>query len=123
MKSTSLSIIALLVLSCTAAFAQTTVKLGFLSHDQQTQYCDYEQLTVEKNSVVTGTHFIPASGSQTCFNEPGFNGTMAGIATNLPATSGLTVTATVATFADNTYDQQQGYMGACGCSASGINEW
>jgi hypothetical protein len=117
MKLTSLSIIAaLLVLSCTAAFGQTTVKLGFLSHDQQTQYCDYVQLTVEKNTVVTGTHFISAAGSRTCFNEPGLNGTMAGIETNIPATSGLTVTGMVATFADNTYDQQAGYMGACGCS-------
>ena len=55
MKLTRLSVSALLVLSCAAAFGQTTVKLGFLSHDQQTQYCDYVQLTVEKNSVVTGT--------------------------------------------------------------------
>lgn len=116
MKLTRLSVSALLVLSCAAAFGQTTVKLGFLSHDQQTQYCDYVQLTVEKNSVVTGTHFIAASGTQTCFNEPGFNGTMAGTVTTIPATSGLTVTGTVATFADNTYEQQQGYMGACGCA-------
>ncbi|MGD0989108.1 MAG: hypothetical protein ABR874_14945 [Candidatus Sulfotelmatobacter sp.] len=115
MRLTSLSIIAPLVLSC-AAFGQTTVKLGFLSHDQQTQYCDYIQLTVEKNTIVTGTHYPAASGSQTCFNEPGLNGTMAGIETNIPATSSLTVTGTVATFADNTHDQQGGYEGACGCS-------
>ena len=116
MKWTRSSMIAALVLSCTAALGQTTVKLGFLSHDQQTQYCDYEQLTVEKSTVVTGTHFISAAGSVTCFNEPGFNGVMAGLVANIPATSGLTVTGTVATFADNTYDQQQGYMGACGCA-------
>jgi len=116
MKPKSLTIIVLLLLSCSAAFGQTTVKLGFLSHDKQTQYCDYEQLTVGKNLVVTGVHFISAPGSVTCFNEPGFNGVMAGIATNIPPTSGLTVTGTVATFADNTYDQQQGYMGACGCA-------
>jgi hypothetical protein len=35
---------------------------------------------------------------------------------NIPATTGLPITGTVATFADNTYDQQGGYMGACGCS-------
>ena len=116
MKLTSSSIIALLVLSCTAAFGQTTVKLGFLSHDKQTQYCDYVQITVEKTTVVTGTHFISASGSTTCFNEPGLNGTMAGLETSILASSGLPVTGTVATFADNTYDQQGGYMGACGCS-------
>lgn len=116
MKLTSFSLTALLVLACTAAFGQTTVKLAFLSSDQQTQYCDYVQLTVEKNLIVTGVHYPAASGSQTCFNEPGLNGTMAGIETNIPATSRLTVTGTVATFADNTYDQQGGYMGACGCS-------
>jgi hypothetical protein len=116
MKFTRSTIFGLLLLSCGAAFGQTTIKLGFLSHDQQTQYCDYEQLTVEKTLVVTGVHFISAQGSQTCFNEPGFNGVMAGIETNIPAASGLTVTGTVATVADNTYDQQQGYMGACGCA-------
>lgn len=116
MKLTRSTIIAVLFLSCTAAFGQTTVKLGFLSHDKQTQYCDFERLTVEKNLVVTGVHFISASGSVTCFNEPGFNGVMAGLVTSFPANSGLPVTGTVATFADNTYDQQQGYMGACGCS-------
>lgn len=116
MKLTISTIIALLFLCCTAAFGQATVKLGFLSHDQQTQYCDYVQITVEKSTIVTGTHFISAAGSTSCFNEPGLNGTMAGLLTDISATSGLTVTGTVATFADNTYDQQQGYMGACGCS-------
>jgi hypothetical protein len=116
MKLASSTIIAVLALSCSAAFAQTTVKLGFLSHDKQTQYCDFEKLTVQKSSVVTGVHFISATGSQTCFNQPGLNGTIAGLLVNIPATTGLPVTGTVATFADNTYDQQQGYMGACGCS-------
>ncbi|HXZ41765.1 MAG TPA: hypothetical protein VEG68_13560 [Terriglobales bacterium] len=116
MKLTSSSIIAVLVLSCTAAFGQTTVRLGFLSRDKVTQYCDYVQITVKKSTVVTGTHFISTPGSTTCFNEPGLNGTMAGLATSIPASSGLPVTGTVATFADNTYDQQGGYMGACGCS-------
>ena len=116
MKPTNSIIFAVLVLTCTAAFGQTTVKLGFLSHDQKTQYCDYEQVTVEKSLIVTGVHFVAAPGTQTCFNEPGLNGTMAGIAMNIPATSGLAVTGTVATFADNTYDQGGGYMGACGCS-------
>jgi hypothetical protein len=114
MKSTISTIIAFLVLSCAAAFGQTTIKLGFLSHDQQTQYCDYEQLTVEKNLVVTGVHFTSAPGSQTCFVGP--NGVMAGIATNIPATSDMPVTGAVATFADDTYDEQGGYMGACGCA-------
>jgi len=115
MKLTAVTILAVLVLCSAAAFGQTTVKLGFLSHDQQTQYCDYVQITY-KNFLVTGTHFIAAAGSTTCFNEPGLNGTMAGLATTFPANSGLPVTGSVATFADNTYDQQGGYMGACGCS-------
>jgi len=116
MKPTSLTVLAVVVLSCSAALAQTTVKLGFLSHDQQTQYCDYVQITFEKSSIVTGTHFISTPNSQTCFNEPGLNGTMAGLAVNIPATSDITVTGSVATFADNTFDQQGGFSGACGCS-------
>ena len=111
LKTRSSLLVALLILSCTAAFGQTTVKLGFLDHDKKTQYCDFEQLTVEKGNVITGVHLIAPAGS--CF---GNSGVMAGVVANIPATSGLTVTGTVATFADNTYDQQQGYMGACGCA-------
>lgn len=116
MKLTSSTITAVLVLSCTTAFGQKTVNLGFLSHNQQTQYCDYVQITVEKDLVVTGTHFTAQSDSTTCFYEPGLNGIMAGLETTFPASSGLIVTGTVATFADNTYDQQGGYAGACGCA-------
>jgi hypothetical protein len=113
MKLTASRII-VLVLCGTAAFGQTTVKLGFLSHDQQTQYRDFEQLTVEKSTVVTGIHCVGAPISCNTGNAP--NGVMAGVVANIPASSGLTVTGTVATFADNTYDNQQGYMGACQCS-------
>ena len=111
MKLTTSTVIAALVLSCTAAFGQTTIQLGFLDHDKKTQYCDFEKLTVEKGNVVTGVHLIAPGGF--C---GGNTGVMAGVVANIPATSGLPVTGTVATFADNTYDQQQGYMGACGCA-------
>jgi hypothetical protein len=116
MRLKSSTVIAVLVLSCATAFGQN-VKLGFLDHDKQTQYCDYVQLTVEQGSaLVTGTHFTAVSGSTTCYSSPGLTGTITGLKTNFPASSGLPVTGTVATFADNTYDQQGGYMGACGCS-------
>ena len=110
MKLTTSTVIAVLVLSCTAAFGQTTIQLGFLDHDKKTQSCDFEKLTIT-NFVVSGVHSIPQVGS--CFAT---SGVMAGVVANIPATSHLTVTGTVATFADNTYDQQQGYMGACGCA-------
>lgn len=117
MKMTTSTLIAILLLCCSAAFGQATVKLGFLSHDKQTQYCDYEQLTVEKNGVVvTGTHFSAVSGSTTCYSSPGLTGTISGLVTTFPATSGLLVSGTVATFADDTYDRLGGYMGACGCT-------
>jgi hypothetical protein len=116
MKLKTVTVIPVLALSCAAAFGQT-IKLGFLDHDKQTQYCDYEQLTVEKGGVlVTGTHFPAVSGSTTCFSEPGLTGTITGLMTNFPASSGLLVTGTVATFADDTYDKLGGYMGACGCT-------
>jgi len=116
MKLKSSTIVAVLLLSCVAAFGQT-VKLGFLDHDKQTQYCDYEQLTVEKGTaIITGTHFQAASGSTTCFSSPGLDGSIAGLETSFSASSGLLVTGTVATFADDTYANQVGFMGRCGCS-------
>jgi len=115
MKLKSLIGIAVLLLSCAAALGQN-VKLGFLDHDKQTQYCDYIQLAVEKGGVVTGTHFPAAAGSTSCFNEPGLNGTMAGLEAIFPANSGFLVTGTVATFADDTLDAIGGYIGACQCS-------
>lgn len=108
-------LIAVLILGCSAAFGQTTVKLGFLKHDKQTQYCDYVQLTVEKTLVVTGVHYTAGPGTSTCFNE-NYNGTMAGLEVTIPTTSSLPVTGTVATFADNTSDEQSGFQGVCGCS-------
>lgn len=116
MKLKSSTIIAVLLLSCVAAFGQT-VKLGFLDHDKQTQYCDYERLTVEKGGVVvTGTHFPSASTTGPCYSSPGLTGTITGLEATFSASSGLLVTGTVATFADDTYDRLGGYMGACGCT-------
>jgi hypothetical protein len=115
-KLRSLIVTVVPLLSCTAVFAQN-VQLGFLDHDKQTQYCDYEQLKVEKNNVVvTGTHYPSASGSSTCYSSPGLTGTVTGLMTNFPASSGLLVSGKVATFADDTYDRLGGYMGACGCT-------
>jgi hypothetical protein len=116
MKSKTSIAVAVLVLSCTAAFGQTSVKLGFLDHDKQTQYCDYEQLTVEKGGmVVTGTHYPTVSGSTTCFTN-GVTGTITGLVANFPASSGMLVTGKVATFADDTEDALGGFQGACGCT-------
>src|SRR5277367_3944583 len=106
--------IAVLLLSCVAAFGQN-VKLGFLDHDKQTQYCDYVQIAVAKTGVVSGTHYPTAQGSTTCFTN-GVTGTMAGLVAMYPANSGFLVTGTVATFADDTLDELGGYAGACGCS-------
>lgn len=115
MKLKISTIVAVMILSCVAAFGQT-VKLGFLDHDKQTQYCDYVKLTVEKGSaIVTGTHYPAVSGSTTCFTN-GVTGTITGLEAFFPASSYLLVTGTVATFADNTLDELGGYQGACGCT-------
>jgi len=114
MKLKSSICVAVLLLSCVAAFGQNA-KLGFLDHNKQTQYCDYIQLTVEKTGVVTGTHYPTASGSTTCFTN-GVTGAMAGLVAMYPANSGLLVTGIVATFADDTLDELGGFQGACGCS-------
>jgi hypothetical protein len=115
MRSTSSRLIAVLLLSCTAVFAQTTVKLGFLGHDQKTQYCDYEKLTIEKTTVVTGVHFVSTPESQTCSEPAGdISGAIIGVISDIPASSGLPVTGTVATFADDTLAVQA--VGGCGCA-------
>jgi hypothetical protein len=115
MKLKSLSILAVLALGCTAAFGQTTVKLGFLSHDQKTQYCDYEKLAIEKTTLVTGVHFVSTPGSTTCSEAAGdISGALIGVISDIPANSGLPVTGTVVTFADDTLAVQA--VGGCGCA-------
>jgi hypothetical protein len=112
----ALATIALLVLGGSAAFGQAkaaTYNLGFLSYDQKTQYCDYEQLTVTAPTAV-GVHNIQAPD---CSVEDQ-NGVMVGVQVTIPATSTLPVTGSVYALADNTGDAYIGSGGgfACGCA-------
>jgi hypothetical protein len=113
LKLTSWTIITFLVLSCSAAFAQKTVSLGFLSYDQKTQYCDYETLTLNPPNAF-GTH---NTYNNTCGVDPE-NGVMVGVQAYIAPTSGAPVTGTVYAFADNSGDAfiASGGGFACGCA-------
>jgi hypothetical protein len=111
LKLTSVSIIALLLLGCSAVFAQNTGSLGFLSYDQKTQYCDFETLTVTP-PFAAGVHNLAG-----CASGASGNGVMVGVETNqLTASSGSRVTGKAYALADNSVEV--GYNGgfACGCA-------
>src|SRR5258707_610409 len=54
------AVLALLVLGCSAAFAQN-YSFGFQSYDGSIQYCDYETLTVSA-PYAAGTHVLTSCG-------------------------------------------------------------
>jgi hypothetical protein len=70
-KLKSLAIIALLVLCCSAAFAQTSYSFGFLSASGVNEYCNYEAFTVggranfylQGYDVLTACPYSPVSGA------------------------------------------------------------
>ena len=96
-------VLALLVLGCSAAFAQN-YSFGFLSYDQSIQYCDYETLTVSA-PYAAGTHVLTSCGLP-------LNGVMVGLKTNIPLSTGQPVTGAVYALADTTFDAQ--YIGVSG---------
>lgn len=111
MRLKSLVVITLLVTGCTAAFAQKTGSFGFLSYDQQTQYCDYEVLTLTP-PFAAGVHNLAG-----CAPGDSGNGVMVGVATSpLTPASGSPATGQTYAFADNSVEV--GYNGgfACGCA-------
>jgi hypothetical protein len=112
LKLTSWTIVAFLALSCSAAFAQKTVSLGFLSYDQKTQYCDYETITVTAAFAV-GVHNL-----KDCFigiEDDVTKAVMVGVVTApIPASSGSLVTGTAIALADNAVEAGN-FSGPCGC--------
>lgn len=104
MKLTSMVVITLLVLGCSAAFGQS---LGFLAYDGVTQFCDYEVLNVD-GPYAAGVHNLITS----C----GFplNAVMVGVETSsLKASDGAPVSGTVFALADSAADAE--YIGVSGC--------
>ncbi len=103
MKLSRFVVLALLVLGCSAAFAQS-YSFGFLSYDGSIQYCDYETFTVAA-PFAAGTHVLTSCGLP-------LNGVTVGLKTFIPGTTGQPVTGTVYALADSTFDAQ--YIGVSG---------
>lgn len=114
MKLKSLAIITLLVLGCSAAFAQSgSFSLGFLSYTGGIQYCDYEVISYNV-PYAAGTHDL-----KTVCGFP-LDGVMVGLKTIIPFPTGAPVTGGVFALADNTFDAQ--YLGVSGCQIDWVTK-
>jgi len=92
----SLVVIALLVLGCSFASAQT---FGFLSIGGFA-YCNFEQLTPFFGPIYSGVDNLTAACGLPV------NGTIVGSATSIAASSGLPATGKGVGYADNIYDAE-----------------
>jgi hypothetical protein len=111
MRLKSLAILTLMLLSCSAAFAQT-YSLGFLSYDQKTQYCDYEVVTVTA-PFATGVHNL--KDCAVGINDNVTKASMIGVMTvQIPASSESPVTGSAVALADNSIEAGDS-QGPCGC--------
>ena len=111
MKLKSLAVITLLVLGCSAAFAQN-YSFGFMSYDGSTQFCDYETLSVSA-PYAAGTHVLTSC-------QLPLNGVMVGLRTIIPISTGAPVTGTVYALADSTFDAQ--YIGVSGAQLDWVTK-
>ncbi len=98
MKLKSFAVITLLVLGCSAAFAQSYA-FGFESYTGGLQYCDYELLSVSA-PFAAGIHNLT-----TVCGFP-YDGTMVGTKGTIPSSTGLPVTGSVYTLADSVIDAE-----------------
>ncbi len=113
-RLTSLVVITLFVLGCSAAFGQNTkggVVLGFLASDGVTQYCDYEAYLDVPLPYAAGIHVLR-------FCDLPYDGTTIGFKGNLPASTGLPVTGgEIYMLADNVLDA------SCDCDSGDQVIW
>jgi hypothetical protein len=103
LKLKSLAICTLLVLGCSAAFAQGSATLGYTSAGDLELYCNYEQISWG------GYDNYYSQGVDN--NEPcglANNGTMEGVKVSVPVAAGAPLSGAAYSFADNTIDAQYG---------------
>jgi hypothetical protein len=110
-KLTRLVVLALMVLGCSTAFAQS-YSFGFLSYDQSVQYCDYETLSVSA-PYAAGTHVLTSCGLP-------LDGVMVGLKTFIPLSTGQPVTGNVYALADSVFDAS--YIGVSGLQADWVTK-
>jgi hypothetical protein len=108
LKLKSLAVITLLVLGCSAAFAQGSATLGFASAGDEGLYCNYEQIQWggADNFYFQGIdNLVTACGSAV-------NGTIEGVKLSVPVAADAPLSGVVYAGADNIIDAQyQTYSG------------
>lgn len=106
MKLKSLAVLVVLVLGCSAAFAQTSYSFGFLSSSAQNEYCNYEQFTVGGggNFYLQGYDVLSA-----CPYSKIGGAAIAGFALNVPTVAFAPVNGKAYVYADQIYDAYAGY--------------
>jgi hypothetical protein len=104
-KLKSLMVIALLVLGCSAAFAQTSYTFGFLSSGAVNEYCNYEQFLVggRVNFYMQGYDVLSV-----CPGFKGSNATAAGFAINVPIAAFSPINGKAIVYSDDLYDAYYG---------------
>jgi len=108
LKLKSLAVITLLVLGCSAAFAQGSATLGFTSAGDLGIYCNFEEIQWGgyNNFYFQGVDDI----TDACFAEFG-NATVEGVKVSIAAIDGAPVlTGPAYAYADNIYDAFSGYF-------------
>jgi hypothetical protein len=114
LKLKSLAVITLLVLGCSAAFAQSgSFALGFLSYDKSVQYCDFEEV-LYTIPFVAGIHNLTTG----CGGE--VDGAMTGLRGNTIPVGTQPVSGSVFNLADNTFDAT--YLAFTGCQIEWVTK-
>ena len=105
MKLKGLAVLCVLVLGCSAAFAQTSYSFGFLSSSGVNEYCNYETFTVGGG----GNFYL--QGYDVLSLCPGFNGnnaSIAGFGLTPPVAAFVPVAGKSYVYADQLYDAYYG---------------
>ncbi len=105
MKIKSVAVLVLLVLGCSAAFAQTTYTFGFLSSSGVNEYCNYETFTVggRDNFYVQGYDVLSL-----CPYSPVAAAPINGFAISVPTAAFSPVNGKAYVYADQLYDAYYG---------------
>lgn len=107
MKLKSLAVITLVILGCSAAFAQTSYSFGFLSVSGINEYCNYESFTV--GPAARGNFYLQGYDVlDTCPYSPVPGASINGFAITVPATAFSPVSGRGYVYSDQLYDAYAG---------------
>jgi hypothetical protein len=113
MKLKNLAIVAVVILGCSAAFAQGSYSFGFLSYTGGFEYCNYEQFTTGNPFGGTDPFFLQGTDNLAACGSL-YNATIEGVAITVPAAAKSGVPKGIQgkggyVYADNVIDAQ--YLG------------